>query len=52
MGTSTPALLRNPVPDSSQAHGYRYATQLVVMPPTTLTPLAQPQTAIPAADLL
>ncbi len=43
---------RNPVPDPTQHYGYRYSSQTIVVPPGTVTPLALPQAAIPAADLL
>src|SRR5205807_2759297 len=43
---------RDPVPDPTQHYGYRYSSQSVIVPPGTVTPLALPQAAIPAADLL
>jgi hypothetical protein len=43
---------RDPVPDPTQYYGYRYSSQSDVVPPDTVTPLALPSVAIPAADLL
>lgn len=43
---------RDPVPDATQPYGYRYANRTDVSPPNMVSPLALPQAAIPAAELL
>ena len=42
---------RNPIPDSTQPHGWRYDTRADLTPPATLVPLVLP-TAVAVADLL
>lgn len=43
---------RNPVPDSTQKHGYSYADLTFLSPTDFVTPLAAPHARIAVADLL
>jgi Uma2 family endonuclease len=43
---------RNPVPDSNQRYGFRYADQTILNLSDYVTPLAAPQVRIAVADLL
>ena len=43
---------RNPVPDSSQPHGFRYAHVTVLSPGDAVSPLAVPAARVAVADLL
>jgi len=43
---------RNPVPDPSAQHGWRYASIETFAPPATMSPLAVPGASIPVAALL
>ncbi len=42
---------RDPVPDATQPHGWRYDSRTDLVPPATVTPLSL-TTALPVADLL
>ncbi len=42
---------RDPVPDATQHHGFRYSTRSVYLPGETVVPLALPGVALPVADL-
>jgi Uma2 family endonuclease len=43
---------RNPVPDSTQRYGYRYADVTHLAPSDFVTPLALPRARVAVADLL
>jgi hypothetical protein len=43
---------RNPVSDSGEPYGFRYADTTALTPAEVATPLAAPQARIPVADLL
>jgi Uma2 family endonuclease len=43
---------RDPVPDPTARHGYRYRTRTDLRPPQTVSPLTLPQAVIPVSDLL
>lgn len=43
---------REPIPDTSQPYGYRYARTSVYFRKATLQPLGKPDVSIPVADLL
>ncbi|MFO0876003.1 MAG: Uma2 family endonuclease [Gemmataceae bacterium] len=43
---------RDPVPDSTQPFGQRYASRTDLVPPASVAPLALPQASILVADLL
>ena len=45
-------VFRDPLPDASQPHGHGYATQLVLGPGDTVSPLSAPSSTIRVADLL
>ena len=43
---------RDPVPDSAQAHGWRYDTRIDLTPPAMVSPLVLASAAVAVADLL
>jgi Uma2 family endonuclease len=43
---------RDPVPDPTQHHGWRYDTRTDLMPPATVSPLALPSAVVAVEDLL
>ena len=43
---------RDPIPDSTQHYGHRYASRVDLVPPDTIAPLALPGIVIPVASLL
>ena len=43
---------RDPVPDPTALHGYRYRSRTDLRPPQTVSPLALPQAVIAVSDLL
>jgi Uma2 family endonuclease len=45
-------VLREPVPDATQRHGFRYASVRKHLPGETITPLAAPDASIAVEDLL
>jgi Uma2 family endonuclease len=45
-------VFRDPQPDRSQRFGAKYATVTALKPPATISPLCQPQVAIPVTELL
>ena len=45
-------LYRDPVPDGTAPHGWRYGRSITLGPDTRVTPLAAPEAAVRVADLL